>query len=215
MSLSSEVFLDWMRNTAKLLEQNREYLTELDAAIGDADHGINMDRGFRKVLEQLPSLKDKDAGTILKAVGLTLISSVGGAAGPLYGTFFLRAGEAIEGRRDLQAGDLALLLRKGVEGVLTRGRAYRGAKTMVDALAPALEALEVALREGRDLQAAMQECVSAGEEGMRQTIPMIATKGRASYLGPRSAGHQDPGATSSVFVLKALADSLPALSGGA
>ncbi|MGA2110893.1 MAG: dihydroxyacetone kinase subunit DhaL [Anaerolineales bacterium] len=209
MTLSPEVFLDWLQNAARLLEQNRDYLTDLDAAIGDADHGINMDRGFRKIVEQLPSLKEKDAGTILKAVGLTLISSVGGAAGPLYGTFFLRAGEAIEGRTELEAGDLALLLRKGVEGVLARGRAPRGAKTMVDALSPALAAMETALQEGRDLQAAMRESVAAGEKGMKETIPMIATKGRASYLGPRSAGHQDPGATSSVLILKALAEALP------
>ena len=209
MTLSLEVFLDWLQNAARLLEQNRDYLTDLDAAIGDADHGINMDRGFRKIVEQLPSLKEKDAGTILKAVGLTLISSVGGAAGPLYGTFFLRAGEAIEGRTELEAGDLALLLRKGVEGVLARGRAPRGAKTMVDALSPALAAMETALQEGRDLQAAMRESVAAGEKGMKETIPMIATKGRASYLGPRSAGHQDPGATSSVLILKALAEALP------
>jgi dihydroxyacetone kinase-like protein len=209
LTLSPEVFLDWLQNAARLLEQNRDYLTDLDAAIGDADHGINMDRGFRKIVEQLPSLKEKDAGTILKAVGLTLISSVGGAAGPLYGTFFLRAGEAIEGRTELEAGDLALLLRKGVEGVLARGRAPRGAKTMVDALSPALAAMETALQEGRDLQAAMRESVAAGEKGMKETIPMIATKGRASYLGPRSAGHQDPGATSSVLILKALAEALP------
>lgn len=209
MILSREVFLDWLQNAARLLEQNKDYLTDLDAAIGDADHGTNMDRGFRKILQQLPSLKEKDAGAILKTAGMTLISNVGGAAGPLYGTLFLRAGEAVEGRSELEPGDLALFLRKGVEGVMARGRAPLGAKTMVDALSPALSALETALQEGRDLQAALHETVEAAEKGMRDTIPMIATRGRASYLGPRSAGHQDPGATSSVLILKALAEALP------
>jgi dihydroxyacetone kinase-like protein len=209
LTLSSEVFVRWLQNAAGLMEQNRDYLTELDAAIGDADHGINMDRGFRKVLDQVPSLAGRDPGVILKSAGMTLISSVGGAAGPLYGTFFVRAGEAIAGKNLLEPGDIALLLRRGVEGVSARGHAPLGAKTMIDALSPAMEALEAALRERADLRAAIGKAVAAGEKGMKDTIPMIATKGRASYLGPRSAGHQDPGATSSVLLLQALADALP------
>lgn len=209
MTLSSEVMLQWLQNAARLIEQNRDVLTELDAAIGDADHGINMDRGFRKVLEQVPALKGKDAGSILKAAGMALIANVGGAAGPLYGTFFLRAGEAVAGKSQLEPGDFSLLLRQGVDGVLARGRASLGAKTMVDALSPAVAALELAFRKGKNPGEAMGAALAAGEKGMRDTIPMIATKGRASYLGPRSAGHQDPGATSSVLLLRALAEALP------
>ena len=208
MALTSAVFLNWLRIAGRELEANKDLLTQLDAAIGDADHGINMNRGFRKILDQLPTLEDRDIGGLLKSVGMALISSVGGASGPLYGTFFLRAGTSAEGRREIDPNDLARLLREGLRGVAERGKATPGAKTMLDALCPAVDALEAALGSGADLALALRECVAAAEKGMKDTIPLVATKGRASYLGERSAGHQDPGATSSYLILKALGEAL-------
>lgn len=207
-TITKKAILTWLSTTAAVLEENRDYLVELDAEIGDADHGINMDRGFKKVVSLLPELADEDVGGILKKAGMALISSVGGASGPLYGTFFLRAANAASGKYELQLPDLIALLRAGVEGILTLGKARPGDKTMVDALQPALDALEQAGAEGKSLADAMQDAVQAAHEGMHATIPLVAKKGRASYLGERSAGHQDPGATSSYLLLQALLDSL-------
>ncbi|MCX6027552.1 MAG: dihydroxyacetone kinase subunit DhaL [Chloroflexi bacterium] len=206
--MTRSVFLNWLRIAGRELEANKGLLTQLDAAIGDADHGINMDRGFSKILEQLPTLEDHDIGGLLKSAGMALVSSVGGAAGPLYGTFFLRAGASVEGRWEIGPNDLARLLREGVRGVAERGKAAPGAKTMLDALSPAVDALEAALGSGADIALALRECVAAADKGMKDTIPLVATKGRASYLGERSAGHQDPGATSSYLILRALAEAL-------
>ena len=200
--------LDWLELTAHVLAENKEYLTELDSAIGDADHGINMDRGFRKVMEKLPDSKDKDIGGILKAVGMTLISSVGGAAGPLYGTFYLQAGTAVSGKDELADEDVATMLEAGVQGILKRGRAELEDKTMYDAWSPALRALREALDGGEAIEPALNAAVNGAEEGMKATVPLVARKGRASYLGERSAGHQDPGATSTYLILKALHDAL-------
>jgi len=200
--------LDWLELTAHVLAENKEYLTELDSAIGDADHGINMDRGFRKVMEKLPDSKDKDIGGILKAVGMTLISSVGGAAGPLYGTFYLQAGTAVSGKDELADEDVATMLEAGVQGILKRGRAELEDKTMYDAWSPALKALREALDGGEAIEPALNAAVNGAEEGMKATVPLVARKGRASYLGERSAGHQDPGATSTYLILKALHDAL-------
>ncbi len=200
----------WLKRVAQVLEENRDYLTQLDAAIGDADHGINMDRGFKKVMSQLPTVEDKDIGSILKTTGMALISSVGGAGGPLYGTFFMRAGMAVDRKMELTDDDLVTMLQAAVDGVIQRGKAQLGDKTMVDALLPAVEALKQALAEGADTIAALERAVAAAEKGMKDTIPMVAKKGRASYLGERSAGHQDPGATSSYLILKALLDTLKA-----
>lgn len=208
MAITAAVFSGWLRRAGGELSANKDYLTRLDAAIGDADHGINMDRGFKKILEGLPALVDHDIGSLLKSAGMALISNVGGAAGPLYGTFFLRAGASVEGRREIEGGDLARLLREGVRGVAERGKSAPGAKTMLDALTPAVDAFEAALASGAGVAQAMRSCVAAAEKGMHDTIPLVATKGRASYLGGRSAGHQDPGATSSWMILKALADAL-------
>lgn len=183
---------DWMTRFAAEIAANREELTRLDAAIGDADHGTNMDRGMRKVIERLEALDDDDAAAELKAVGIALVSSVGGAAGPLYGTFFLEMGKAATG------GDWVAAIPAGVDGVKARGKAQAGDKTMLDALIPAAEAL----REGGTLQ----DAAAAAQEGMKATTPMVARKGRASYLGERSAGHQDPGATSSHLLIKSAAD---------
>jgi len=199
-----EQILQWLQAFAAEIEQNKEYLTELDAAIGDADHGINMDRGFKKVMSQLPSVADKDIGSILKTVSMTLISSVGGASGPLYGTLFLRASTAVAGKQELTDEDILSLLQAGLDGVLQRGKAQLGDKTMVDALSPAVATFQQAISKGKNTLEAMQQNVVAAEQGMKDTTPMLAKKGRASYLGERSIGHQDPGATSSYLMLKSL-----------
>lgn len=208
MTVTKNQIVTWLEKTAAVLIANKEYLTELDSAIGDADHGINMDRGFRKVSEKLPSVADKDIGSILKTVGMTLISSVGGAAGPLYGTFYMRSGMAVAAKEELNNGDVVEMLQAGVDGIVQRGRAEREDKTMFDAWAPAMEALGAALAESEDLIAAITAAVAAAEQGMIDTIPLQARKGRASYLGERSIGHQDPGATSSYLILNALLETL-------
>lgn len=208
MMVKKEQIVQWLTNVAAVLEQNKDYLTELDAAIGDADHGINMNRGFQKVMSQLPSVADKDIGSILKTVSMNLISSIGGASGPLLGTLFLRASMAVKGKQELTGEDMAALLQAGVDGVVQRGKANLGDKTMVDALSPAVDAFKQTISKGNSTVEAMQQAVAAAEEGMKKTIPLVAKKGRASYLGKRSAGHQDPGATSSYLILKTLLETL-------
>jgi dihydroxyacetone kinase-like protein len=205
---SKDEIVQWLKNLAGVLSENKEYLTQLDSAIGDADHGINMKRGFDKVMEKLPGVADKDIGNILKTTGMTLISSVGGASGPLYGTFFMRAGMSAAAKEELSGEDLAALLQAGVDGLIQRGRAQLGDKTMIDTWLPALEAMRESLAEGNDTVAALEAAVDAAEQGMEDTIPMQAKKGRASYLGERSIGHQDPGATSSYLMLKTLLETL-------
>ncbi len=196
--------LAWLRRSAQALHEQREYLTELDAAIGDADHGINMDRGFAAVIAKLPTVAEADVGTILKTVGATLVSTVGGASGPLYGTAFLRAGTALAGKQEMQPADVLAGLSAALEGIMTRGRAQRGEKTMVDALWPAVEAFKANVDSGRTLSDALRAASAAADEGMAATIPLLATKGRASYLGERSVGHQDPGATSVSIFFRAM-----------
>ena len=203
-TVTKEQVVRWLEATAAVLEANKGYLTDLDSAIGDADHGTNMDRGFKKVMEKLPTVADKDIGNILKTVGMTLISTVGGASGPLYGTFYLRGGMAADAKEELDADDLVNVLQGAVDGIIQRGRAQPGDKTMVDALLPALAALKQAVADGQELPAAVAAAVAAAEQGMKDTIPLQARKGRASYLGERSIGHQDPGATSSHLILNAL-----------
>ncbi len=205
---SKDQIVQWLSNFADVLTENKEYLTRLDSAIGDADHGINMKRGFDKVMDKLPTVADKDIGSILKTIGMTLISSVGGASGPLYGTFFMRSGIAAAAKEELNGEDLVALLQAGVEGVVQRGRAQPGDKTMVDVWIPALDAMNASLASGDDAIGALEAAVAAAEQGMKDTIPLQAKKGRASYLGERSIGHQDPGATSSYLMLKALLDTL-------
>jgi phosphoenolpyruvate---glycerone phosphotransferase subunit DhaL len=196
--------LAWLRRSAQALHEQRQYLSDLDAAIGDGDHGINMDRGFTAVMDKLPAVAEADIGTILKTVGTTLVSTVGGASGPLYGTAFLRAGTALAGKQELQASDVALGMDAALEGIMARGRAQRGEKTMVDALAPAVDAFKASINAGQPVADALELAAAAGEQGMLATIPLVATKGRASYLGARSAGHQDPGATSVTLFLRAM-----------
>ncbi|HSM58833.1 MAG TPA: dihydroxyacetone kinase subunit DhaL [Candidatus Sulfomarinibacteraceae bacterium] len=205
---TKEQIVQWLKNLAEVLIENKEYLTQLDSAIGDADHGINMKRGFDRVMEKLPTVADQDIGSILKTTGMTLISSVGGASGPLYGTFFMRGGMAAAAKEELTGEDLVALLQAGVDGIIQRGRAQPGDKTMVDAWLPALEAMKDSLDNENDTIAALEAAVEAAEQGMQDTIPLQAKKGRASYLGERSIGHQDPGATSSYLMLKSLLDTL-------
>jgi len=206
--VTKQQILQWLQAVAVVLEQNKDYLTELDAAIGDADHGINMNRGFQKVVSQLPSVTDKDIGSILKTVSMTLISSVGGASGPLYGTLFLRASTAVAGKLELSDEDMVDLLQATVDGIVQRGKANLGDKTMLDALSPASDAFKQAVANNASTQEALQQAVAAAEEGMKNTIPLVAKKGRASYLGDRSSGHQDPGATSAYLILKTLLETI-------
>ncbi|MCA9959207.1 MAG: dihydroxyacetone kinase ADP-binding subunit DhaL [Anaerolineales bacterium] len=208
MMVTKDQIVAWLENLTVVLTENKEYLTQLDSAIGDADHGINMDRGFKKVKEKLPSIADKDIGNILKTVGMTLISSVGGASGPLYGTFFMRSGMAMAAKEELNNEDLVKLLQSGVDGIVQRGRAQLGDKTMYDTWAPTLETLNAAFATNDNTIEVLQAAVNTAEQAMKDTIPMQAKKGRASYLGERSIGHQDPGATSSYLILKTLLDTL-------
>jgi phosphoenolpyruvate---glycerone phosphotransferase subunit DhaL len=204
VSFTHDAVRDWMERFAAEVAENRSYLTKLDGAIGDGDHGTNMDRGMKKALERLGTTDGDDIGASLKAVGMALVSSVGGAAGPLYGTFFLQMGQAASGRSELDLPGFTEAFDAGLQGVIKRGKAEPGDKTMVDALTPALEALRTA--DGDDVAAALGKAAQAAQEGMEATVPMVARKGRASYLGERSAGHQDPGATSSHLLLKSAAE---------
>ena len=205
--MTNEDVLHWLERTADVLQENRTYLTDLDSAIGDADHGINMDRGFSAVRKKFPEMATMDAATQLRNVGSTLVSTVGGASGPLYGTAYLRAAGAVAGKQELTSADIVAMLEAFLGGIVARGKAQTGEKTMVDALTPALNAAKQALNEGATLEQVTSRAAAAAEEGAKATIPMLATKGRASYLGERSIGHQDPGATSSWLILRCLAES--------
>ena len=205
MSVGYDDVVAWVRAFASDVEANKEYLTQLDAAIGDADHGINMNRGMTAVLGKLDEAGDQDIGALLKTVGMTLVSSVGGAGGPLYGTLFLQMGTALTGKSEIGPDDWAAALDAGIKGVQARGKAEPGDKTMIDALLPALEAFKAATADGRSFEDALGRSAAAAEQGTKDTIPLVAKKGRASYLGERSAGNQDPGATSTSLLLAAAA----------
>jgi dihydroxyacetone kinase-like protein len=197
--VTDEQVRDWIRRFADAVAEHRTELVRLDTAIGDGDHGTNMDRGMRKAVEKLDSTGGGDIGADLKAVGMALVSSVGGAAGPLYGTLFLQMGTATAGRAELDLDGWAAAVEAGLKGVQARGKAEPGDKTMIDALLPAVDAL----REGGEAGDALRRAADAAEQGMKATVEMEARKGRASYLGPRSVGHQDPGATSSYLLMRA------------
>jgi dihydroxyacetone kinase-like protein len=202
--VTRDTVLDWMRRFAGEMEAHRAELVRLDTAIGDGDHGTNMDRGMRKALERLDSADQADPGAVLKTVAMALVSSVGGAAGPLYGTLFLQMGGALSGREEVDLAGYVEAWKKGLQGVQARGKAEPGDKTMVDVLVPAVEAMERA----SDLNAALRDAVEAAERGMHATTPMVARKGRASYLGERSKDHQDPGATSTYYLYRSAAEAL-------
>jgi len=203
-------FRRWLSLFAEQVQEQVDLLTELDAAIGDADHGANMQRGMRKVQERLqdPTATGGDIGSLFRSIAMTLISTVGGAAGPLFGAFFLRAAKDVDGTDAVSLEQLAAMFRSGLEGVQQRGKAQIEEKTMIDALQPAVEALEAAVAEGLDAAAALDRALEAARRGMLHTVELQASKGRASYLGPRSIGHQDPGATSAFYLIQSAAAAL-------
>jgi dihydroxyacetone kinase-like protein len=205
VSLGYDDVLRWIQAFAADVDANKQQLTQLDAAIGDGDHGINMHRGMSAVLGKVDTTSD-DIGALLKTVGMTLVSTVGGAGGPLYGTLFLQMGMAVADKAELEPDDWAAALDGAIAGVQARGKAEPGDKTMIDALVPGRDALKSALAEGASFEDALRRSADAAEQGMRDTVPLVAKKGRASYLGERSAGHQDPGATSSHLLLEAAAE---------
>lgn len=205
--IKREAVRNWLNELNAVYTQNRQYLTDLDSPIGDADHGINLARGFNKVAEKINGA-DKSISDLLKDTGMTLVSTVGGSSGPLYGTFFMRASSVVGGREELDGQGLVEMFEAGLSGVLQRGKAELGDKTMVDAMTPAIEALKNAVAQGKSLKEALEAATAAAEEGMKATIPMLARKGRASYLGERSIGHQDPGATSTYMMFKAASDKM-------
>ena len=191
---------------AKKIEAEKDYLTQLDNEIGDGDHGINLARGFEAVEKKLPSLAGGDIGALLKGVGMQLVSTVGGASGPLYGTAFMKAGMACKGLTELDGPAFVKAMEAAVDGIKMRGKATEGEKTMLDALCPALKVMQDEVAAGQSLKEALQDAAAAAEKGVEYTKTIIATKGRASYLGERSLGHQDPGATSSLYLLQVLAE---------
>ncbi|WHE07706.1 dihydroxyacetone kinase subunit DhaL [Thermoanaerobacterium thermosaccharolyticum] len=204
--LTTNDVLNIISNISEVIEANKQYLTDLDAAIGDADHGINLDRGFKAVKEKMPQFSDKDIGTILKNVGMVLVSTVGGASGPLYGTFFMRMGNAVSGKSTIDDNEIVAMFEAGLSGIKERGKAQAGDKTMIDAIEPALNELKKSLEDGLKFNEALNIAVNASYNGVEMTKKIAARRGRASYLGDRSIGHQDPGATSAYLMIKTAAE---------
>ncbi len=186
------------------IDEQKLYLTELDNVIGDGDHGINMARGFDAVREIEGTFEGKDIGSILKTIGMKLVSTVGGASGPLYGTGFMKAGVFLKGKSEMDMNDFVGMLQAAIDGIMSRGKAVKGEKTMLDAMIPAHDAMKASLEAGEDGKKALEAGIQAAEEGIEYTKTIVATKGRARYLGERSIGHQDPGATSFTLMLKAV-----------
>ena len=205
MSLNRNQIVDWLYRCGEVFTKESDFLTGLDRAIGDADHGLNMHRGFSKVVEKLPAIADKDIGFILKNTGMVLLSNVGGASGPLFGTFFLRAAQVTQAHQSLTLAELHQMIREGAEGVISRGKAEPGDKTMCDVWLPVAQSLEQAIAQNLSIPAALDAASLVAEQAVQATITMQARKGRASYLGERSIGHQDPGATSVMFMVQMLA----------
>ena len=207
-TVSLERLVAWLSRFTQLVTENRSYLTELDSAIGDADHGSNMARGMAAVMEKTAAAPSSAVDGLFKLVGMTLVTSVGGASGPLYGTFFLRFGTTAGAVTELDSAGLAAALRAGLGGIVARGKAELGDKTMFDAMSPAVDAFDAEIAAGADLAAGAAGAAAAAAAGRDATEPLVARKGRASYLGDRSAGHLDPGATSTAFLFQALAEAL-------
>ena len=197
-----------MKAISEKIEEEKDTLTELDNAIGDGDHGINMARGAKAVMEKIPLLITKDSGAIFKGIGMAIISSVGGASGALYGTAFMKAGDVLKGKMELSPEDFLAAFSASVTGIKMRGKSTIGEKTMLDALCPAERAMREAIQAKKSLKDALLAAADEAEKGAERTKDLIATKGRASYLGERSLGHRDPGAVSSSFMLRAMADTL-------
>ncbi|ASI92732.1 MULTISPECIES: dihydroxyacetone kinase subunit DhaL [Vibrio] len=204
MQIEKQHIINWLELCAVSYEENQDFLTDLDRDIGDADHGLNMNRGFKKVKETLPKVEKQNISTILKNTGMTLLSSVGGASGPLYGTLFIRTAASVGSRESLTFQELIDDLKSGVDGVISRGKAEQGDKTMCDVWLPVLNEMKTSLEGGTSPDHLLDEMVEVAEKSATSTIEMQAKKGRASYLGERSIGHQDPGATSSLLMIKAL-----------
>ena len=207
-TVSLERLVAWLSRFTQLVTENRSYLTELDSAIGDADHGSNMARGMAAVMEKTAAAPSSAVDELFKLVGMTLVTSVGGASGPLYGTFFLRFGTTAGAVTELDSAGLAAALRAGLGGIVARGKAELGDKTMFDAMSPAVDAFDAEIAAGADLAASAAGAAAAAAAGRDATEPLVARKGRASYLGDRSAGHLDPGATSTAVLFQALAEAL-------
>lgn len=207
--ISKQNVLAWIEGLQRAYADNRQRLTDLDSAIGDADHGSNMDRGFTAVQTELAANVPADIRGVLQTTATVLIKTVGGASGPLYGTFFLRAAASCAAKSELNEAALVAMFRAGVEGVQQRGKALAEDKTMLDALLPALSAMQTSLDQGGSIADILSAAVAAAEQGMLSTIPLQARKGRASYLGARSVGHQDPGATSAFLLIEAARTALP------
>lgn len=207
-TVSLDQLVSWLSRFTALVTENRSYLTELDSAIGDADHGSNMARGMAAVMEKIAAAPSTAVDELFKQVGMTLVTSVGGASGPLYGTFFLRFGTTAGAVAELDSAGLSAALRAGLGGVVARGKAELGDKTMFDAMSPAVDAFDAEIAAGADLAASAAGAAAAAAAGRDATEPLVARKGRASYLGDRSAGHLDPGATSTTYLFQALAEAL-------
>lgn len=205
MTLSKQQVLDWLLRCAEVFTRERDVLTQLDTEIGDGDHGLNMSRGFNKVVAMLPAVADQDIGSILKNAGMTLLSSVGGASGPLFGTFFIRAAQVANAKQSLDLAELQQIIQEGVAGVVMRGKAEPGDKTLCDVWWPVMDSLGQSVQQQLGMVQALQQAAVRAEQAAQATIPMQARKGRASYLGERSIGHQDPGATSVMLMMKTLA----------
>ena len=206
MAVSREDVLRWLDASQKVFAENRQQLTDLDSAVGDGDFGISLDRGFTAVQAELSAHPPADLPSVFKNAATVLIRTMGGTSGPLLGTFFLRAGAACAGKSELAPSDVVAVFQAGVEGIQQRGKAALGDKTMLDALLPAVDAMRSALEAGNDLSEMVERGAAAAEAGMQATKTMQARKGRGSYLGDRSIGHQDPGATGSYLLLKAAAE---------
>ncbi|AZC12722.1 dihydroxyacetone kinase subunit DhaL [Microbacterium sp. ABRD28] len=207
-AVTTATLQDWLRRAAAALSENADYLTQLDSAIGDADHGTNMNRGFTAITAKLDAGSPADIPALFKTVGMTLISSVGGASGPLYGTLFLEMGKNSPADGEMSAADLENALRAGVAGIVARGHAEVGDKTMVDALDPAIDALSASVASGASAADAVTAAAEAAQKGSDATEPLVARKGRASYLGERSAGHIDPGSVSATILLRTMSEAL-------
>ncbi|EDS76797.1 dihydroxyacetone kinase, L subunit [Clostridium botulinum C str. Eklund] len=204
MSLTGKQVIDILGKISEKIEENKEYLTELDASIGDGDHGLNMTKGFKAVVDKLKDDDGSNIGNILKKAGMALVSNVGGASGPLYGTAFMKAGAKLNGKSQIDVNDFLEVLKEALEGIKMRGKADIDDKTIIDALVPAMDVLQKSLNEGKNDLDILKDVKDAAFKGVEHTKEIIAKKGRASYLGERSIGHQDPGATSCALILEAI-----------
>ncbi|MFD3158422.1 dihydroxyacetone kinase subunit DhaL [Haloimpatiens sp. FM7330] len=212
MALDSAKIIDILGKISKVMDENKLFLSELDGAIGDGDHGLNMDKGFKAVVDKLQSSTEKNIGNVLKTAGMALVSNVGGASGPLYGTAFMKAGMKVVGKEQINIDDFVVMLEEALNGIKMRGKSTLGEKTMIDAIEPALNAAKNAISESLNAVEVLEKAKDAAKDGVEHTKEIVATKGRASYLGERSIGHQDPGATSSYLVLNTIYEAVKELS---